>query len=155
MMFLPIVISLTTLAIIPAQAMRKPSETILEEGQAMQFVEFLDYISKASYFIFIVVLLFAVLFWIVGLMIRFLPDSKGFWQLPIAIVISLAVSIGAAIGFLALMQPIQSKTYGYSSLLFMLAIYSVISVIIVAAKSFKFKVKPSKPSEYRDGFPEK
>ncbi len=138
-MFLPIAISLITLAIIPAEAIRKPDGTILEEGQAMQFVEFIDSLSKVSYTIFIAILFLVFLFGVVGLMIKLLPDSKGFWQLPVAIVISIAASIGAAVGLFALMEPLQSRTSGYSSVLFMFGFYSLISVLTVSiSRLFKW-----------------
>jgi hypothetical protein len=135
-LFLPIAISMITLAIIPAEAMRKPSTTWLRAGESMQFLDFVDALSKASYFVFMALLLFVVLFGVVGLMIRFLPDSKGFWQLPVAIVISLVVSIGSAIGLVALMEPILSRVSGYSSLLFLFAFYAMISVLVSGIKWF-------------------
>ncbi len=134
-MFLPISISLISLVIIPVESMRKPSETILEEGQSMQFVEFIDYLSKGTFLIFIVILIFVILFGIISIIVTFSkgdPDKGSVWQLLVAIVISIAGAIGAGIGLFRLIEPLQSRTSGYSSLLFMFGVYSLISVLTVS-----------------------
>ena len=131
LMFLPITISLVTLAIMPISLGSRPGDSsMLEAGTILAWPDFVAGVSRQSYLVFMALLLLLAFVMVISAMIRWLPDDDGFWQLPVAVVIALVVAITAGGLLFKLIYPLVEHARGVAVTWVLFAFYAVLSIIV-------------------------
>ena len=129
-MFLPITISLTTLAIMPISAGARPGDTaMLAAGTTMPLAEFVAGVSQQSYMVFMALLLLLAFYGVISAMIRWLPESDGFWQLPVAALIALVAAIATGGLLFKVIYPVVEHARGAAVTCGLFGFYSLLSVL--------------------------
>jgi len=131
LMFLPITISLVTLAIMPISLGGRPGgSSMLEAGTMMARTDFVAGVSQQSYMVFMALLLLMAFVMVISAMIRWLPDDDGFWQLPVAVVIALVVAIAVGGLLFKLIYPAVEHARGVAVTWVLFAFYALLSIIV-------------------------
>ena len=129
-MFLPIVISLITLAIMPLTSRSLAAEpSMLEAGATMSWAGFVAGVSQQSYMVFVALLLLLAFSGVISAMIRWLPDDDGFWQLPVAVLLALVAAIATGGLLFKLIYPVVEQARGAAVAWLLFACYSLVSVV--------------------------
>ena len=131
LMFLPITISLLTLAIMPISLGGRPGgSSMLEAGTTLAWTDFVAGVSQQSYMVFMALLLLLAFVMVISAMIRWLPDDDGFWQLPVAVVIALVVAIVVGGLLFKLVYPAVEHARGAAVTWVLFAFYALLSIMV-------------------------
>ena len=130
LMFLPITISLLTLAIMPISLGGRPGDSsMLEAGTTLTWTGFVTGVSQQSYMVFMALLLLLAFVMVISAMIRWLPDDDGFWQLPVAAVIALVAAITVGGLLFKLIYPVVEHARGVAVTWVLFGFYALFSII--------------------------
>jgi len=130
LMFLPIIISLLTLAIMPISlGARFGDSSMLEAGTTLTWTGFVTGVSQQSYMVFMALLLRLAFVMVISAMIRWLPDDDGFWQLPVAVVIALVAAITVGGLLFKLIYPVVEHARGVAVTWALFGFYALLSMI--------------------------